>query len=54
MNLTPNECRAVELLRELKQNKGHGTLRIEITAGMESLFRSERSELAPIRPTKMI
>ena len=49
--LTPSESRVIELLRNLKENHGHGTLRVEITAGMESLFKSEKSELPPERPS---
>ena len=47
--LTDNEMRVVELLRELKANRGHGTLRIEVRDGNESLFRQEQSELPPMR-----
>jgi hypothetical protein len=43
--VTQNERRVIELLRELKAGHGHGTLRIEVRDGAESLFRSERSEL---------
>ena len=50
MDLTKNEHRVIDLLRELKRNKGYGTLRIEITAGVESLFRKEVSE----RPSEKI
>lgn len=42
--LTPNENRVVELLRALKANKGHGTLRVDIADGLEILFRPEFSE----------
>ena len=47
LDLTPNEHRVIDLLRELKRNKGYGTLRVEVTAGAESLFRKERSEKPP-------
>ena len=50
--LTPNESRVIQLLRNLKENQGHGTIRIEITAGMESLFKAEKSELPPERAMK--
>jgi hypothetical protein len=46
--LSANEARVIELLRELKVG-GHGTLRIEVRDGIESLFRPERSELPPVR-----
>ncbi len=50
--LTANEARAIELLRKLKAEQGHGTLRIEVVAGVESLYRAEASELPPERPIK--
>ena len=46
-DITPNEVRVIELLRELKSGTGYGTLRIDVTAGQESLFKPERSELPP-------
>ena len=47
--MTPNERRVIELLRELKSDRGHGTLRVEITAGVETLVKHERSEKFPAR-----
>jgi len=52
MILTENEARAIALLRDLKANRGHGTLRIEVRDGLESLYRPERSELPPMRSGK--
>ncbi len=52
ITLTPNECQAIELLRSLKANKGHGTLRIEVRDGMETLFRPEPSVLPIDRQAK--
>ena len=52
VQLTDNELRAVQLLRALKAGNGYGTLRIEVTAGQESLFRSERCELPPDKKKK--
>lgn len=45
--LTPAEARAIELLRAIKNEaagRGHGTLRVEVTEGRESLFKREHSE----------
>lgn len=52
MKLTENEARVVELLREMKASRGHGTLRVEVRDGLESLLRPEYSELPPERPVK--
>lgn len=47
--LTANEARVVALLRELKANKGHGQLLIEVRDGLESLFKPTPYELPPDR-----
>lgn len=49
--LSPAEARAVELLRAIKNDaagRGHGTLRVEVTDGRETLFKREHSE----KPTR--
>lgn len=40
--LTTEEAYVIFLLRGIKKN-GHGTLRVEVTAGKESLFKDESS-----------
>lgn len=48
--LSASEARAVELLRSIKgqaTGRGHGTLRVEVADGKETLFRPEYSEKAP-------
>lgn len=50
--LTPNESRTIELLREIKANRGHGQLLVEVRDGMESLFKPMPYELPPDRPAK--
>jgi hypothetical protein len=47
LDLTPAEHRAIVLLREIKKDAGHGTLRVEVTAGYESLLKQEFSEKLP-------
>ncbi len=47
--LTLNEARVIELLREIKANRGHGSLKIDIRDGIESLFRPEYNETPPMR-----
>lgn len=45
--LTNEEWRAVQHLRALKADdggRGHGTLRVEVVNGRESLFKREHSE----------
>lgn len=49
MTLSPNEAYAIELLRQLKANKGHGVLRIDVRDGLESLFRPESALQPPDR-----
>lgn len=44
IEVTDNEARIIERLRALKQNAGHGTLRVEVTAGSETLIKREYSE----------
>lgn len=50
MVLSPNEARAIELLRAIKANRGHGELTIKVGDGLERQFLHARSELPPDRP----
>lgn len=43
--LTPNEFQVIELLRELKANRGHGQMLLEVRDGME---------LTPIKVTQYV
>ena len=43
VEITPAEASVIQHLRALKQNKGTGTLRVEVTAGAESLLKREHS-----------
>lgn len=44
LELTAEEVRVINNLRLLKHQRGHGTLRVEIVAGYESLIKREHSE----------
>ena len=47
-DLTENEWRAVELMREIKEgDTGHGTLVIDIANRIEVLFTPQRREKPP-------
>lgn len=50
-DLTANEWRVVELLRSIRENGGHGELRVEVRGGIEVLFDPTRRELPPERPS---
>lgn len=47
MDVTAGERFVLERLRAIKANGGHGTLRVEVTAGQESLVKREHSEKPP-------
>lgn len=47
IEVTAAEKRVVELLREIKQGTGHGSLTVEIVDRVESLFTPARKEKPP-------
>lgn len=48
-DLTEAEMFVIQRLRALKKEAGHGTLRVEVTAGHETLVKREYSEKPPPR-----
>ena len=43
IDVTAKEAGVIQHLRALKENKGHGTLRVDVADGAEILFKREHS-----------